>query len=228
MRERLEKLFPFYAIIPIAACLIFNVLVYNGNRLLTADRVHFDLSIPFIDGNIPFWRWMIVFYVLSYVYWAAGFLVVARENRAFCYEMCAGEMIGKFFCLVFFLAMPTVMPDWPSGTFEINNGIDWLTQFIYDMDEPNNLFPSIHCSESWFCLRAIFGSKKTNVPFRIVAVVMTVGIFASTVLVKQHVFVDIIGGVAVAEAGLLLGRKLRAGRLFERLEPKALRVSENV
>ena len=54
------------------------------------------------------------------------------------------------------------------------------------------------------------------------------GIFASTVLVKQHVFIDILGGVAVAEAGLFLGRKLRAGRLFEKMEPKALRARENV
>jgi len=211
---------PFYGIIPIAVCLIFNVLVYNGNRLLTADRVHFDLSIPVIDQNIPFWRWMIVFYVLSYVFWAFGFIVIARENRKFCYDMFAGELIGKFFCLVFFLALPTMMPDWPSGTFAIENVFDWLTQFIYDLDEPNNLFPSIHCSESWVCLRGILKSKKVCKPLQIASVVMTVGIFASTVLVKQHVFIDILGGVAVAEAGLFLGRKLRAGRLFEKIELK--------
>ena len=220
MRERLERILPFYGIIPIAVCLIFNVLVYNGNRLLTADRVHFDLSIPVIDQNIPFWRWMIVFYVLSYVFWAFGFIVIARENRKFCYDMFAGELIGKFFCLVFFLALPTMMPDWPSGTFAIENVFDWLTQFIYDLDEPNNLFPSIHCSESWVCLRGILKSKKVCKPLQIASVVMTVGIFASTVLVKQHVFIDILGGVAVAEAGLFLGRKLRAGRLFEKIELK--------
>ena len=211
---------PFYGLIPIAVCLIFNILVYNGNRLLTADRVHFDLSIPVIDQNIPFWRWMIVFYVLSYVFWAFGFIVIARENRKFCYDMFAGELIGKFFCLVFFLALPTMMPDWPSGTFAIENVFDWLTQFIYDLDEPNNLFPSIHCSESWVCLRGILKSKKVCKPLQIASVVMTVGIFASTVLVKQHVFIDILGGVAVAEAGLFLGRKLRAGRLFEKIELK--------
>lgn len=220
MRERLERILPFYGIVPIAVCLIFNVLVYNGNRLLTADRVHFDLSIPVIDQNIPFWRWMIVFYVLSYVFWAFGFIVIARENRKFCYDMFAGELIGKFFCLVFFLALPTMMPDWPSGTFAIENVFDWLTQFIYDLDEPNNLFPSIHCSESWVCLRGILKSKKVCKPLQIASVVMTVGIFASTVLVKQHVFIDILGGVAVAEAGLFLGRKLRAGRLFEKIELK--------
>lgn len=228
MRDKIERLLPFYALIPIAVCLIFNVLVYNGNRLLTAGRVHFDFSIPAIDGAIPFWRWMIVFYVLSYVFWAVGYIVIAREDRKFCYDMFAGELIGKFFCLVFFLALPTEMPDWPSGTFAIENGFDWLTQFIYDMDEPNNLFPSIHCSESWVCLRGIWKSKKVNTPFRIASLVMTLGIFASTVLVKQHVFIDILGGVAVAEAGLFLGRKLRAGRLFEKMEPKALRARENV
>ena len=84
MRDKIERLLPFYALIPIAVCLLFNVLVYNGNRLLTAGRVHFDLSIPAVDGAIPFWRWMIVFYVLSYVFWAvsSSFLMLRINKNA--------------------------------------------------------------------------------------------------------------------------------------------------
>ena len=79
-----------------------------------------------------------------------------RENKKVCYEMLSGEMIAKSICLVFFFVMPTEMVDWPSGQFEINNVFDWATQLIYDMDEPNNLFPSIHCLESWVVTRGAF------------------------------------------------------------------------
>lgn len=220
MKGKLRKILPRYGALPLLCCLIFNVVVYNGNRLLTANRVHYDLAIPFIDDNIPFWRWMIVFYVLSYVFWVIGFIVIARESREVCYEVCSGELIGKFLCLVCYLAFPTVMTEWPSGTFEIENGIDWLTQFIYNLDEPNNLFPSIHCSESWVCFRGSLRCRKVGNGYRVFCLLMALAIFASTVMVKQHVFIDILGGVAVAEIGLYLAKKFRAGRLFAVLERK--------
>ena len=46
----------------------------------------------------------------------------------------------------------------------------------------------------------------------------TLLVFASVVLVKQHVWPDILGGVAAAELGLLLTRLLRLDRLFARLD----------
>jgi membrane-associated phospholipid phosphatase len=51
-------------------------------------------------------------------------------------------------------------------------------------------------------------------------VIITLGIFASTVLVRQHVVIDILGGVLVAELGLFLAKKLGAGRIFTFLERK--------
>lgn len=38
--------------------------------------------------------------------------------------------------------------------------------------------------------------------------------FASTVLIKQHVVIDIIGGVLVVEIGLFLAKKLNTKEFF--------------
>jgi hypothetical protein len=38
------------------------------------------------------------------------------------------------------------------------------------------------------------------------------------ILTKQHIWPDILGGIAFGELGQLLGRRLRAERLFGRLE----------
>ena len=43
-------------------------------------------------------------------------------------------------------------------------------------------------------------------------------VFASVILVKQHVWPDIFGGIAAAELGLLLTRLLHLDRLFARLD----------
>ncbi len=222
MKGLTSRLVPKYAIVPLVACVLLNYLVYYGNRLIPKSH-YFDISIPFLDDHIPLWTWMIVFYVFSYVFWIVGFVVIGRESREVCYSFLSGEMIAKLICLVFFLFFPTAMVDWPSGQFEINNVFDWTTQMIYDADEPNNLFPSIHCLESWVVFRGSLRCKKVGKGYRAYCLLMMLAIFASTVLVRQHVVVDIVGGVLVAEIGFFLAKKFRAGRLFEAIERKLFR-----
>ena len=45
--------------------------------------------------------------------------------------------------------------------------------------------------------------------------VLAILICMSTVFVKQHVFVDIIGGIVVAEIGLFLSKKFNLGRVYD-------------
>ena len=48
--------------------------------------------------------------------------------------------------------------------------------------------------------------------------IFTLFVFASTVFVKQHVVVDILGGVIVAELAWLLSSRLPAEAAFEKIE----------
>lgn len=225
MKRILVRILPLYGILPILCSVLFNFIVYFGNRLITSGWKHYDLSLPFLDDQIPFQTWAITIYVASYAFWAIGFLLIARDEEEVCYGVFSGELIGKFICLLFFLLLPTMMVDRPSD-FAVRNVFDWLTKLIYDKDAPDNLFPSIHCMESWIVARGVFRCKKLRHPAvcRVLCTAMAFAVFASTLLVKQHVFFDVVGGVAVAELGLLLSRKLRAGRIYpamtKRLFPK--------
>ena len=223
MKRTLSCILPLYGVLPILCSVLFNFIVYFGNRIITSGRTHYDLSLPLLDDKIPFQSWMITVYIAAYAFWAVGFLLIARDEKEVCYEVFSGELIGKLFCLLFFLLLPTVMVDRPSG-FEITNGFDRLTQLIYDLDSPDNLFPSIHCMESWVVVRGAFRCRNLRYPttWRVFSICMAFAIFASTLLVKQHVFLDVLGGVAVAELGLLLSRKLRARRIFPALEKRLL------
>lgn len=219
--QKPNKLFPLYAIVPGLACIVLNLLVYNGNRLLTSGWKHYDLSLP-IDGAIPLLPWTIIVYVLFFPFLAVGFLGLAREGKAFYYRVVAGENIAKLLCLVFFLALPTRMPDWPGNEpFEIRGFSDWLLRLIYDLDEPDNLFPSIHCLESWLIMRKSLQCKKLPTGYKIGISVVAVGIMLSTLTTRQHLVLDIVGGIAAAEIGQFISQKLDAGRIYFRLE-KAL------
>lgn len=216
LTERLNRILPMFGVIPLAACLLANAITYYGSRLITKSLTHYDLSLP-LDELIPFVPSAILIYVLAFVSWVIGFVVIARESKTVCYEYLSGEIIGKFICMVFFFIVPTtiVRPEVSDGGF-----CNWLTQIIYSSDSPDNLFPSIHCLESWFCFRASLKCKKVGNAYKVIMGVFAVLVFASTVLVKQHFFIDIIAGVAVAEIGMLLSHVTGAGRIFETINNK--------
>ncbi|MFQ9514478.1 MAG: hypothetical protein ACLRZ9_01485 [Eubacterium sp.] len=187
--------------------------------MITSEMHHYDFSI-FIDRQLPFVAPMMIVYVLAYVAWIIGFIVIGRESRDVCYEVMSAEQIAKLICLACFIIVPSTIsrPEITGTGF-----CEWLSRLIYSMDSPDNLFPSIHCLENWICFRGAMKCKKVGNGYRAVMFMAALLVFASTLLVKQHVFVDVIGGIAVVEAGLFLSKKLRASRIYFILERKLVR-----
>ena len=218
-QQWLEWIVPAYARIPLALLVIINLIVYEGTQFLMLHAKHWSLALP-LDGRIPFRPAWMVIYILAYLQWAVGYVMIARESRERCYRMFMGEIIAKFICGLFFIVMPTRI-ERPS--VEGSGFIAWFTRLVFSADLPGNLFPSIHCLESWFCFRGAIGMKRAPRWYAPAMLALTLLVFASTLLVKQHVLVDIPAGILVAELGLLLSTKLRAGRLLDRLEDARLR-----
>lgn len=215
----IEWIMPRYTYVPAIAVVLCNTLAYYGSKLLAANAVHHDLSIG-IDAWLPFVPFFVSFYVLAYVQWFWNYIFHGRLGREICYHIVTADVIAKLICMVFFLALPTEI-DRP----EITGGGIWnfLTGLIYASDTPRNLFPSIHCLESWLCFRAsllVKGAPRWYAPFQFV---FTLGVFASTVLIKQHFVIDILAGVAVVEIGWFLSKKLSLWRVFEKIELPSVR-----
>lgn len=218
-RQWLDWILPSYARIPLLLLVIINLIVYEGTQFLMLHAKHWNLALP-LDGRIPFRPAWIVIYILAYLQWAVGFIVISRESRERCYRVFMGELIAKFICGLFFIVMPTWIERPP---VEGSGFIAWMMRLVYAGDLPGNLFPSIHCLDSWLCFRGAIGMKRAPRWYAPAMLAMTLMVFASTLLVKQHVLVDIPAGVLVAELGLILSDKFRAGRLLDRLEDARLR-----
>lgn len=207
MRRWIEKVIPKYAVGPLILALVVNIVIYEGVALLREYLTFYSLELS-IDRQLPFMASFVSFYLLAFVQWVINYLLIARENRDFCYRFVCADIIAKIFCLFFFLLFPTTI-DRPEV---VGNGLfEQLVKLVYDMDAPVNLFPSIHCLESWCCIHAAFAMKKMPRWYRGVTVVMSLGVFASTLLIKQHVLLDMFGGIAVFEIGHFL-----AGRILKR------------
>lgn len=203
----MKNLLPKYSYKPIVLLLVFNFVTYFGTKVINANMEHHDLSI-FIDDLIEPCNFFVVFYVLAYIQWIVGFIVIARESQNFCYEYYAGEIIAKVICFLCFIIYPTMIarPEIVGGDL-----FDSMTAFLYQIDKPNNLFPSIHCLESWIIVRAAFKQTKTSKLYTYGMLVLSLLVFASVVFIKQHFFVDIIAGILVVEIGLFISRKIGFG-----------------
>jgi hypothetical protein len=205
MLKQTNPLIPKYAIKPLALALLVNSCVYMGIAQLRRFLTFSSLETP-LDTALPFLAPFVLFYVLAFVQWGLNYLLIARDSKELCYRFAFGNIIAKLICLFFFVFLPTTLarPE-VTGTDLCSR----LVRLIYTFDPPVNLFPSIHCLESWCCIRASFLLKKSNRAYQTATLIMSLGVFASTLFIKQHVIADVFGGIVVFEAGFRLAGRIQ-------------------
>lgn len=191
---------PGYAFRLIVVMLLVNCAVYFGSRIFCDGRYHYDLSSG-LDRLIPFIPAFIIVYLLAFVQWIIGYILIARDERSVCYRIMRGEIFAKIITGIIFFILPTTMT---RAAVHGNDIFSRLVLLVYQIDAPINLFPSIHCLESWVILRAAFiGNTKSW--YKICMVIMSILVFLSTLFVKQHVAADVLGGIIIAEVGIIIG-----------------------
>ncbi len=154
----------------------------------------------FVDDFIPFNELFIIPYYVWFLYIAvtvAYFLLTSKQDFIRC---CAYLFTGMTVCLIIYTI-------WPNGhhlrvnlaSLGRSNIFITLLSKIYAIDTPTNVFPSIHVFNSVGALIAIYKSEKLH-PIkwlRISAFVLTILICMSTVFLKQHSFLDILGALVL-------------------------------
>lgn len=163
-----------------------------------------------LDRAIPFYPLFVVFYVGAYVQWGMYWLRLAIDKTDRRYGYISSEALSKLICAVTFLLLPITMTR-PQIT-----GTDLFSRalaVIYRSDTPVCLFPSIHCLQSWFCFRYNLESSRPKW-FKVFSALFSLGVFASTVLVKQHLAADILGGIVLAELSLRVFRRTSLPKRF--------------
>lgn len=189
------RFIPEYSVFPLILVVVWNQLVYSGAMFLTKNWTHYNFELG-IDQKIPFVPWTVSIYLLCYLFWIVNYILCARQDKSSAYRFLFADILAKAVCLVFFLAIPTtnVRP-------VISGHTIWeeIMRLVYHIDSASNLFPSIHCLVSWFCFIGVRKQKQIPAWYRAASCVMAIAVFISTLTTKQHVIVDVIGGVVLAE-----------------------------
>ena len=152
-----------------------------------------------VDDWIPFVEGFIIPYFLWFLYVAAAVVYYFFKNKTEYYRLCIFLFIG----MTVFLIVSTVYPNGHTlrpVEFERDNLFVDMVRYLYRIDTPTNLFPSIHVYNSigvniavWRCEE--FRAKKA---IRYGSFLLMISIVLSTMFLKQHSVFDVITGIVFA------------------------------
>ncbi|MBI5798283.1 phosphatase PAP2 family protein [Candidatus Woesearchaeota archaeon] len=131
------------------------------------------------DDLFPLIPFFVIIYISAY---ALFFLPLFFEQEFKPYVFGLLSLAG--ITLLIFTIFPGIITRPQLGTDIFSKILAW----IYSIDNPHNLFPSSHVSLSFFSA-CIMNNKWIYFWFALIAI--------STLLIKQHYIVDVIGGIAV-------------------------------
>lgn len=165
------------------------------------------------------WIWQrlspgsIIIYTGAFVFWYVSYVFIMRSGKENAFRFLCAHTIALVVIWLCFLFLPTTNS---RPTVEGNSLWDWGMRLLYASDDPNNLFPSLHCEMSWICSR---GLDKSNAPkwYKLFAYVFTFMIFISTLTTKQHIIIDVLAGWALAEITFDLCKSKKVMQPFYRL-----------
>jgi membrane-associated phospholipid phosphatase len=154
-----------------------------------------DEGIPFVPALLPIYVAYIPFFL-----WTLG----RSEDDDAANRIFYATHFELLLSVPFFVLVPVAMP---RELFYGPELYGWADAFWRWFDAPHNCFPSLHTSN---CLMLIHFNRTRR--GRIPATLAAVAIIASTLFVKQHYAVDLLGGVLVyVAARMFLGRLEIAG-----------------
>jgi membrane-associated phospholipid phosphatase len=161
-----------------------------------------EMPITAIDRMVGFWSTTLLMYITLWIYipLSSWLLNDKRELIAYSKALCGLGLVG----LAVFFSWPTSIPrpnidvaEYPSFTL------------LVAIDEPRNVFPSLHAAFAVFsaiCIGRLLRRLGDRGPIRVLNWCWCLGILYSALATKQHMAVDLIAGAVLgaAWAGLYL------------------------
>lgn len=173
-----------YSVIAVLSILLYPLLLTRTGSINSTET--------FIDQYIPFWPVFVIPYIF-YLLLVAGTLIYllwfSKNYKREVVIFALAQMLASVCYFFFQTKMETAI---------ITNSdiFSQLVQWVYNTDRPYNLFPSLHTANSILCY-LFLKSRLPQFWSRVLLVISTL-IVISTVLIKQHYFMDIIGGLILS------------------------------
>lgn len=171
---------------------MYLALFFAVERYVSPEKPYLVSYVP-LDDKIPFLEGFILPYCMWYPFLVSvGLYLLIRDGNGFRQYM-AFLMTGFCTALLFCVLVPNGQNLRPAE-FPRDNFCTWLVTQIYTADTNTNVFPSMHVIGCVGAVLAVFKCPKLR-SWRWPSVFLSIFICISTVFVKQHSVLDILGGI---------------------------------
>lgn len=164
-----------------------------------------------IDDYIPFCEWFIFPYdAWAFLLVAIGLYLIVKDGEGFRRYMWT--IMITFTTATVFCALVPNGQDLRPAELPRQNICTWILQMTWAADNNANVFPSVHVLGVVAAIAAMWHSPKLKRVWQIAGTVWFVIIAASTLLVKQHAFIDLAaalvwGAVVYVIVYVIIGHK---------------------
>ncbi|GAA5213179.1 hypothetical protein GCM10025776_00810 [Corallincola platygyrae] len=187
---------------------IYFEMGYFWAKKHAAGTVIYDFATP-LDQWLPQIPLFIIFYMLGYLFVFSPCFTLKKKAEFYWGTACFFLILTISFAI--FKLFPVAMDKTIAmGT----DGLSTLTRFQQENDTKYNNFPSLHVSLNLFAF-LVFARHHRTFFWQMLPIPCL--IIASTVLVKQHLVLDLVGGVMMALSAYALFLTLLKRQLFNSL-----------
>ncbi len=179
-------------------CLMVLYLVCFFALDFLVKEPRFILHSP-LDDLIPFNEWFAGLYFIWFAAFPLALLAFLLLDKADFLELCFVIFAGAAVCFLAYIFLPTGLELRPE-TVPRDNFPARLMQFIWLVDSPRNVCPSLHCSISAAIALQTLRSRKLSGRWLLQTAVclLMLLICLATLFVKQHSVWDVAAGWALS------------------------------
>tara|TARA_R110000744_G_scaffold43041_10_gene96702 strand:+ start:10906 stop:11535 length:630 start_codon:yes stop_codon:yes gene_type:complete len=155
----------------------------------------FDEAIPFIPWTV----W--IYHTIVPVIVGTMFLLVQSRRLFFTtFWSCVASM---FIIHIFYIFFPSF---YPRPDFAGSGLTDYMVELSYKIDNSSNTFPSGHVAFAWLMFWGAYFSQKAKElpPLKRIYLLWAIGLSLSTLTLKMHYIIDVIGGFAIGTFSFFL------------------------
>ncbi|MDP4089395.1 MAG: phosphatase PAP2 family protein [Bacillota bacterium] len=149
-----------------------------------------------VDNAVPFVKEFIIGYIAWYPFIILTLAYLCLKDKKVYYRTLASLILGFLASFTIFFIFQTHVP---RPEVDGNDIFSVLVRLIYASDKPYNCFPSLHVLESHLMVMGVLALEDVSKRMKYFTIFCSVMIILSTQFVKQHVIIDVVGGLYLAE-----------------------------
>lgn len=191
----------------------YNTIVYRFGRMFP-DRA--SLVGSSLDLEIPYVGFFIYFYVSWYIFiFLIPYLISIYDKEQF-YKYLTMIFISLTITLIIYILFPTVM-ERHNLDLLTNSFTDRVVKLIYSLGSTNACCPSLHVLLASGYMIPLVTRKKLPIWLKLLGIISGFLIIISTLLVKQHVIIDLVVAILINIIVWLFVCKFNLDKYFKRI-----------